>query len=87
MEELVTDTANVLLRCEEADEYIFNGGTCSWDYDDVPKDAKLRYAVEYCWSPTGDKNDIEEYGMDYEYFDTEEEAENFVKNTILVPSN
>lgn len=82
---LVSDSANILLRCEKGDEYIVDGCFYSWDCADIPKDAKRRYAVEYCFSYTGDIDDIDEYGMDYEYFDTEKEAIDFVENTILVP--
>ena len=48
---------------------------------------ELRYGLEYCYIPTGQIDDIEEYCLDFEYFDTEEEADDFIKNTVLIPEN
>jgi len=47
-------------------------------------DEENRYCVEYEFSLNGDNTDILEGDLDYEYFETEEEAENFINNTILV---
>jgi hypothetical protein len=47
-------------------------------------DEENRYCVEYAFSPNGDKDNIIEGDMDYEYFETEQEAEDFITNSILV---
>ena len=85
---LITDSVNIAIRNDDCNEYIdTEGNLYSCDDEDLPKNAKLRYAVEYCYSPTCNEDDIEEYGLDYNYFDSEEEANKFIENTVLIPSN
>lgn len=74
----ITTTCNIAIRNDDCNEYEDEG---------IAETRKLRYAVEYCYSPSGKIDDIEEYCLDFEYFDTEEEADDFIKNTVLIPEN
>ena len=54
------------------------------EYDECGHELIKRYAVELCYSPSNDVDDIEEYGLDFEYFNSEEEAQYFIDNTRII---
>lgn len=84
----MTTSCNIAIRNNECNEYIDKKGNLyCLDDEDRPKSAKLRYAVEYCFSPTRNVDDIEEFGLDYGYFNTAKEANEYIKNTVLIPEN
>ena len=46
---------------------------------------KMRYAITYNFSGNGQKDEIDVHDVEYDYFDTKEEAEEFAKYHILFP--
>lgn len=43
-----------------------------------------RFYAEHCFSPDGLKDNINEYSIDYDGFETEEERDNYISNTLLI---
>lgn len=80
-----TERSNILVRNEDVDEFVDSNGRVYAAFEDnIPKDSKKRYAVEYC---STDTNGVFEYGIDFEYFDSEEQALAYIKETVLIPAN
>lgn len=48
----------------------------NYDADEIDEKGQPRYAVEYCFKNF--ENDVTEYGLDYDYFNTEDEAFEFI---------
>jgi predicted RNA-binding Zn-ribbon protein involved in translation (DUF1610 family) len=64
-------TANIIRRDHSLDIEFEDGG--------------MMYAVSFDWSSTGNSDEIDEYGLDYEYFYFNGEAELFVEMNVLAP--
>ncbi len=69
--------------------YVIRNESCDYDIDSITRkmfdkrihqeeDKLKRFAIEYCYKDF-DTDEIE-YGLDYEYFDNEQEANEFIEN-------